>query len=365
MFMGCMRYILINAVLFAVLLCVGFSSCLATEVGGREALIIGVSDYRDNSGLDDLSNPKNDARLIHNSLRSIGFKSVLMLDPSMKDLKKAVSSFSKKAENAAIALFYFAGHGFQIGGQNSLMPSDAKIRFKPIFSSDNTFNLSDITNAISDSHAVKIIILDACRNDPRIFGRQSQSKHEGPQETRSVVQLGFSEILSTSINTYIIFSTAPGEVASDGVGANSPFTAAFSRQLSKPGLEIDKLMKQVTSEVKQVTDTQIPWKSSSLAVEVKLHKKGLSHDQGTTTASIIPPVMRKQFVLEEVKTVNVHYKAIVNDWIYNAPNKNSLEIMPFKRGTRFFPSKRTADKKWLYVSLSNGAKGFKERDRGK
>ncbi|MDX2289244.1 MAG: caspase family protein [Hyphomicrobiaceae bacterium] len=212
----------------------------------RVALIVGASEYRH---LQKLPNPVRDAELIAATAQDLGFQVSLVIDPSRKELFKAISELrSAIVYTNAVVVFYFAGHAVQVSGRNLMMPIEAKVATDGV-------DLDEVYQALGsrEPHEVNIVILDACRDDP-LGGTTS----------------GLAKPQVTLPGTYIAYSAAPGQVAADGEGTNSPFAAALANAMRIPGLTIEEALKDVRTDVgRQTNGQQSPWDTSSL--NVKFH----------------------------------------------------------------------------------------------
>ncbi len=219
----------------------------------KVALVIGNGAYQH---VAPLPNPANDARLMAESLRSIGFELVggqALTDVATKaELDKAVRTFGEMIRGGGVGVFFYAGHGVQVDGKNYLIPvgadvtSRAQIKYELV---DADFVLDEMNES---STKVNLVILDACRNNP-FAGRGLRA-----------VTPGLATVLAPK-GTLIAYSTAPGKTASDGNGKNSPFTTALARQLRTPGQRIEDVFINVGVEVEQATGgAQSPWQSNSL-----------------------------------------------------------------------------------------------------
>jgi uncharacterized caspase-like protein len=223
----------------------------AAAAESRLALVIGNAGY---ASLGALANPRNDAELMADTLRRVGFDVTALPDLDQRAMKRAVGDFAEKVARAGdgtVALFYYAGHGIQVAGVNYLVPVDADIRQESDVAIQS-MPLPDILNAIEQARAsVNIIILDACRNNP--------VKRSFRSATRGLARV---DAPSESI---VAYSTAEGEVAADGSGANSPYTAALAAAVIQPGVPIEQVFKQVGRQVKEATgSSQMPFVSSNL-----------------------------------------------------------------------------------------------------
>ena len=160
-------------------------------------------------------------------------------------------------------MFYYAGHGLQVGGENYIVPIDAKLE-QELDLAFQALPLAQVTSAIERQDRTAILILDACRDNPfvpRISRTLSRSRSTGQ---------GLAGI-SPGLGTLVVFATDPGKVAFDGQGANSPFTTSLARHMETPGLEIRQVMTRVRLDVLQATDgAQRPWDNSSLLSDVYL-----------------------------------------------------------------------------------------------
>ncbi|MEQ9491080.1 MAG: caspase family protein [Alphaproteobacteria bacterium] len=216
----------------------------------RIALVIGNGDYRSAP----LRNPVNDATLMSETLTELGFDVSLHTDAGRRDMRRAIADFGKKLEDAhgnAIALIYYAGHGVQIDGENYLIPVDAEI-FEALDVKIEGIQASAMLDAMAwtDSR-MNIVILDACRNNPFV----TVSRTSGGGLARMDAPTG----------TLLAYSTAPGMVAEDGTGRNSPYTQALARAMKEEGRKIEDVFKRVrVSVLDRTNERQVPWESSSL-----------------------------------------------------------------------------------------------------
>jgi uncharacterized caspase-like protein len=220
----------------------------------RIALVIGNANY---SAEMKLANPVSDAKLIGSTLEKLGFDVILVTDAPQKQMQRAMVEFGDrlaKAGTNAVGLFYYAGHGLQLDGQNYLVPTDADISREVDVEIDAVpADLVLKQMAYADSR-VNIVILDACRNNPLARDYRSASASEG-----------FAEIRIKPKGTFISYSTAPGEVAVDGTDGHSPFASALADAIQVPGLDVPAVFQRVRERVLEATDErQTPWDSSSL-----------------------------------------------------------------------------------------------------
>jgi uncharacterized protein len=229
------------------------------NAGVRLALVLGNSRYEAVPALD---NPSNDAADLAQALRGVGFEVIEQRDATREAMARAVHDFSERLRGADVALFFYAGHGLQMNGENYLLPVDARIDSAADVRFD-TINLSDIQQEMEGSGRANIIILDACRNNP--FAEKLA------RGGRGLTTRGLGRIDASGEGSLIVYSTQPNNVALDGAGRNSPFTAALLKHVATPGLEVRQMISKVRGDVLDATDhRQTPWDSSSLVGDVYL-----------------------------------------------------------------------------------------------
>ena len=221
-----------------------------------------------------LPNPPNDARAIAKSLGDIGFAVRQGIDLDRVAMQKMTRDFLREAARAQVALVYYAGHGVQIGGRNYLVPVDAQLLAGRDIT-ETMIDMDTITAGLDDQIRTSILILDACRNnplEPQVASAEPNRAIEAGSGLAAPASLGTGATLGAG--TLIAFATAPGKVALDGEGANSPFSAALSRHIGTPGLEVQQMLTRVRAEVVATTkNKQVPWSNSSLLGEVYLAEK--------------------------------------------------------------------------------------------
>ncbi|KJC50826.1 caspase family protein [Bradyrhizobium sp. LTSP857] len=239
--------------------------------GMRMALIIGNGAY---AHVKALPNPPNDARAVARSLRDIGFTVFEGVDLDRAAMQKMTRDFLRDAARAQVVVVYYAGHGVQVDGRNYLIPVDVEL--KPGASmTEAMIDMDTIMAGLDDQVRTNILIFDACRNNPMAQHAASAGTNrgiEGASGLAAPTSLGAGATLGAG--TLIAFATAPGQVALDGEGANSPFSAALSRHIGTPGLEVQQMLTRVRAEVVSTTKSkQVPWSNSSLLGEVYLAEK--------------------------------------------------------------------------------------------
>jgi tetratricopeptide (TPR) repeat protein len=236
---------------------------VAPPIGRRVALVIGNGRYQHAA---QLPNPPNDAADIALALRKLGFDVVEGRDLGKREMEDKIREFGRKLERADLALLFYAGHGMQVAGRNYLVPVDAKLERAGDLSLD-TIEVGQILAQMEAEKRVNLVFLDACRDNPLA---RSFSRSLGTRSTS--VGSGLAAIQS-AVGTLIAYATQPENVALDGDGRNSPFTAALLKHMATPSLEISALMKRVRADVIAAThEKQVPWDHSSLVGDVILAK---------------------------------------------------------------------------------------------
>lgn len=218
----------------------------------RIALVIGNSNY--GAALGTLANPANDAATMTATLGSVGFNVETVIDADQKTIKRAIARFGERLRAAgrnATGLFFYAGHGIQTRGTNYLIPVGAAIQAEADVDLESVAADAVLLQMEEAGSATNIVILDACRNMPltRSFrsGARGLARMEAPN------------------GSFVAYSTAPGSVAADGDGANSPFVLALSREIGRRGKPIEVIFRDVRRAVLETTGgKQTPWDSSSL-----------------------------------------------------------------------------------------------------
>ncbi len=244
--------LLLRTLLVVVAVLVGSFDARAETTGERRvALVIGNGAYRNAAPL---ANPTHDAQLIGETLTKLGFTLIgggPVLDADRPAMESAIREFGRQLQSGAVGLFYYSGHGIQVGGVNYLIPvsaditRDSDVKYELV---DIGFVLDEMSNA---GNRLNIVILDACRNNP--FGRRG---------TRAMSS-GLGQLMAPA-GTVIGYATQPDAVAAVGVGQNSPYTAALANSVQKPGMDLFGVFNEVGLEVKQATGgQQQPWVSAS------------------------------------------------------------------------------------------------------
>jgi uncharacterized caspase-like protein len=209
----------------------------------RVALVIGNSAYQK---VVRLANPANDAAAISATFKSAGFDVVeLKRDLNATEMRRALRDFSDNVRDADVAIVYFAGHGIEIEGTNYVIPIDAVLE-RDIDAYDEAIPLERILAVIEPARKLRLVILDACRDNP--FNK-TMKRTIG---TRGIGQ-GLAKVEPASPNTLIAFAAKAGSTAADGDSTNSPFTAALVKYLPRPGLDLRRAFGFARDDVLKAT----------------------------------------------------------------------------------------------------------------
>lgn len=240
----------IMRIFFALILL--FLPCLAAAE--KVALVIGNSQYRNVAAL---PNPTRDADAVSRALMSQGFDVVLTRDLMRSDMLDTLRDFRDRADAADIAMIYYAGHGIEIGGRNYLIPVDARVtdardaRLEMV-------ELDDMLAQLSGAKKMKMVVLDACRDNPFIV------KLDTENPGRNIAR-GLASVTTADADTLIAYAAAAGAVTPDGEeGSNSPFTTAFLTALDEPPADVRIILGKVRDEMRRSVPGSAPFVYSSL-----------------------------------------------------------------------------------------------------
>lgn len=229
----------------------------------RIALVIGNSKYIDGP----LVNPANDAAAMSKELKMLGFETQALIDGKLSEITAAIQVYTDRiSKSKAVGLFYYAGHGVQLAWRNYLVPVDASLdRVDDI--PKKTYELNAMLASLGKAqNPMNIIILDACRDNP--FGKKLP-----------VEQKGLSQF-DAPTNSLLCYATAPGNVASDGVGSNGLFTENLLREMRNPDAKIEDVFKRVRLKVRLASKgQQVPWESTSLEDDFYFNAAGIDPSQ--------------------------------------------------------------------------------------
>ena len=224
---------------------------VTTGIERRIALVIGNATYKVNP----LKNPVNDSTDMARSLRSVGFDVIEANNTTLAQMREVTRRFADKLGSSDVGLVYYSGHGVEVKGKNYLIPVNADIK-REYEVVDQAFDASQFLEMMDNirgpnNKRVNILIVDACRNNE--LQKSWRSTNNGLAR------------MDAPGGTFISFATAPGRVAADGTGRNSPYTKHLLQALKQPNVPIEQVFKVVRRNVMEETKgEQIPWENSSL-----------------------------------------------------------------------------------------------------
>ncbi|ACS55845.1 peptidase C14 caspase catalytic subunit p20 [Rhizobium leguminosarum bv. trifolii WSM1325] len=260
------------------------------------ALVIGVADYSEGNKL---ANPVHDAVDLGDKLRGYGFEVIVVTDCTKRDMDKQLKEFRTLLETHDVGLFFFAGHGMQIDGTNFLLATDTEMDTE-LDAKHTSLSLDRVVDVMAKSAAsTKIIVLDACRNNP-----WERAWHRGP------ALRGLASVYAPK-GTIIGFATSPGEVALDGAGRNGTYTEALLEHIDTPDSSIETMFKRVRNTVAASSGgRQTTWEHTSLSGEFYFNLSlGNLVDEydGTALADslfVLDPGRKSHNIIAGLKTYN-------------------------------------------------------------
>jgi Flp pilus assembly protein TadD len=250
-----------KALLAICVMCCLWSKC---GIAAPKALVIGNDAYAGH----ELQNARNDATSVASSLQALGYETTLYLDVASSAMKVAIDRFAANLRRGDTVVFYYAGHGFQLNGENYLVPTDFAVG-DPEQAREQGYPLYSLLRRFTDHGATtQIIVLDSCRDNPFLKSR-SMSK-------------GWSA-LPTSAGTFLAFGTSPGSTANDDPQENHGlFTKFVLQHLGDTSSDIEKMFKDVRRDVISASrGSQVPWTESSLIGSICLAKVGASENKAS------------------------------------------------------------------------------------
>jgi uncharacterized caspase-like protein len=215
------------------------------DAQSRVALVVGNGTYQK---VPALPNPLHDAQDVSDALKRLGFTVNTVTDADFDTFRRSLLEFGRRAQKADMAVFYYAGHGVEINGDNWLLPIDVALKHE-IDASAEAIDLRSAMQAVSSAKTLGLVILDACRNNPF---RPSMGNSSS---TRRIETLGLAPV-EPSDNVLVAYAARDGTVAKDGAGRNSPYTQSLLRHIETAGLEIDFLFRNVRDDVVAATDNE-------------------------------------------------------------------------------------------------------------
>jgi hypothetical protein len=262
------------------------------------ALVIGNGAYKSSP----LANPVNDANDMASILKKCDFTVMKSINATRKEMRRVIRKFGEEINKGAVGLFYYAGHGIQVDGENYLIPIGAEV-YTEAEVEDECLKVSSVLRQMeSAGNRLNIIILDACRDNP--FGRSFRSSNKGLAK------------MDAPTGSILAYATAPGSVAADGTGRNGLYTSMLLKHIMEPNLVIERIFKRVRIDVVSASGKrQTPWESSSLMGDFYFNtKRGITVEKRPIVepekpvketpeyASISPEFTEPKVVARDAKT---------------------------------------------------------------
>jgi|GEM_PF-1708395 TPR repeat protein len=286
----------------------------------RTALVIGNAAYRSAP----LKNPVNDASDMAAALGKLGFDVMFLKDATMQQMEGAVREFGLKLRKGGLGLFYFAGHGVQVAGENYLVPVNAVIQSEGDVKY-GCLNAGLVLAKMEDAgNGPNVVILDACRNNP--FARSFRSAEAGLAR------------MDAPTGSIIAYATAPGKVAADGNGRNGLYTQYLLRNITKPGLSVTDLFMNVREAVvRESGKKQVPWENTSLigrfsfagqaAAPQPVPQQAAAAPAPVLQQAVAPPVAKPSPVAQPVQPAF----PVLRTQTAPAPTPDEAKLMQFMR----------------------------------
>ena len=256
----------------------GVVPAVGAAAPGRTALVIGNAAYSEDIG--PLKNPGNDATDMAATLRQLGFVVTLVKDANHQRMAEAIEDFSRQLRPRSVGVFYYAGHGAQVGGRNYLIPLGARITTEAAvpYQAVAAEEVLARMDGAGQGKSLNVIILDACRNAPFMRGWRSPLRGLAPMQATG--------------GSLVAYATSPGAVAADGTGRNGTYTRHLLRFMTEPNLPVELMFKQVRLAVEQETNgQQIPWELSSLRENFSFNPGagGTTSTPAVSTPAVVTP----------------------------------------------------------------------------
>ena len=280
---------------FSIALCV--AGGVSWAAGKRVAFVVGNGAYQ---AVPELLNPKNDAKAVSEALRKVGFEVVTAIDLDRKSFDKAVEKFIRSLSNAELSLFYYSGHGVEVGGENRIIPIDAKLATETSLEVE-TVSLQTVMLHMRNNSRAQLLYLDACRDNPFAVKKFAV----GGDEIKRSVGRGLAKE-KADIGSLIAYATEPGNIAQDGDGVNSPFTIAVLRHSFVENTDVQTAMLNVTRDVWEATkQKQRPWSNATLVEPIFLNGFVDKPQKPAEPIVVVPEVKTVEKVETEKPAVDV------------------------------------------------------------
>jgi uncharacterized caspase-like protein/uncharacterized protein YraI len=319
---------------------------VAANADRRVALVVGNSAYQNAAAL---PNPRNDSEAMAAKLTEIGFEVILREDLDGQGFRVALGEFSEAALNADIALFFYAGHGIELAGQNYLIPVDAKMRSEATAQFE-AVPLEQVLSAVRSAKKLGMVMLDACRDNP--FAA-SMTRSNG---TRSISR-GLAPVsVEGEKGLLISFAAEAGRTAEDGDATHSPYTEALLETIGQPGLEIGRIFRTVRAKVRDASGgRQVPIEQAQLPDEdLYLVSGDAAPVSPTPTPTPAPaPAAQEDPLLIYLDAVQKQDRAALEDFVRRYPEH------PRAKDARALITAMAEKSAWDAASASDSEDGYR------
>lgn len=278
----------------------------------RVALVIGNSAYQHTA---ELFNPKNDAADMAEALRRLGFEVLDGRDLDKRGMERLIRQFGLKLAGSDLALFFYAGHGVQVAGQNYLLPVDARLASEGDADFE-TIGLGLVLKQMEREAKTSIVLLDACRDNPLA---RNLARRMGTRSAQ--IGTGLAKV-EAGVGTLIGYSTQPGNVALDGAGRNSPYAEALLRHIESPDRDVSGVLIAVRNDVLTATSgKQVPWEHTSLTGQVYLKRDASGASPGASAPAARTPNYDRELEISFWNSVkDSKSPAIIETYLQRYPN---------------------------------------------
>ncbi len=340
-----MRRVLLG--LFGVMAVTAATAGAVAQEQQRVALVIGNGSYRVTRAL---ATPPNDANDLAAALEGLGFDVVKVVNGDKYRMERAIRNFGLLAADADVALMYYAGHSLQVAGTNYMVPTTAKLAEEQDLDFEAVAMDLPLRAMERSGAAVRIVILDAGRDNP-MSQILAKSIHDAGRST--AVGQGLAEVRIPE-RTLVAYATAPGRIAPDGKGRNSPFAAALVRWIGQPGREIGQMFRRVGREVfDQTGGEQVPWVIEALLGD--FYFAGDTKSPGATPPRPAPLALEPEPELEPVEAIFV---AVKNTNVRKRPSVRSPKVAVLKRGSEIHVAGKVVGANWYLVERDEEPLGY-------
>ena len=278
------------AALFVAAACIMLA--VPAHAAKRVALVVGNNDYKN---VPKLQKAVNDARTMGDTLKQLGFSVMVAENQTRQAFSQTLLAFDKAVEPGDTAFFFYAGHGFEIAGQNFLLPTDvpAATEGQEELVRDSSILADRIIERLQNKKArTAILVFDACRNNP--FERAG---------TRAVAGGGgLAPMTQLPEGVFSVFSAGPRQTAldrlsNDDANPNSVFTRTFAKELTQPGVNLVQVAQRTRRLVSEMAETvrhkQVPVYFDQMVDDVFLNgTAGASDPQPAVAAKPAEPAQQ-------------------------------------------------------------------------